>query len=32
MKKQSAAEQMSEEAQTLSSQIDPTLVEQAIEL
>jgi bifunctional oligoribonuclease and PAP phosphatase NrnA len=32
MKKQSAAEPMSEKAQTLSSQIDPSLVEQAIEL
>jgi phosphoesterase RecJ-like protein len=32
MKKQSAAEPMSEDAQTLSSQIDPTLVEQAMEL
>jgi bifunctional oligoribonuclease and PAP phosphatase NrnA len=32
MKIQSAAEPMSEKAQTLSSQIDPTLVEQAIEL
>jgi phosphoesterase RecJ-like protein len=32
MKKQSAVEPMNEDAHTLSSQIDPTLVEQAMEL